>query len=474
MPAEWYSHPDLQPLLAARDVGALFGWLRHRGWSQNRIAAATGMSQPEVSSITKGRQVQAVAVLERVADGLGIPRGYLGLAFCTGCSATAQQLIENAEPEEGDDPVERREFISAVATVAAGGVALGGAKWLPGRGYSVTAIPAKVGAPEVARVRAMTDEFRRLGEQHGGGAVLDAAEGYAGHAERLLASQLSATSAKQLRLAIAELHALIGWSHHDGGRPAAVRRHYYRALTLARDATEPEFVGDALADLAHAATDNGDAESGVKLARIGLATATGGISAATLANLHIEAARALAALGDERAARGALDEAAYELDRADVAAIPPYATIGRALATNPAVGAGRRLEVYEFLSRTPQHRAYAGRAVILGEHIARMGDSRRRVALTRTSFAAAQLRAGDPRGLDTAHEVIDESGTFQSARTLRRLADLARATGNSRARPMADLRAKIADLNQPSSPRPHPADAIPRTLPRQGRPPNPR
>ena len=41
----------------------------------------TGQSQPEVSAIMHGRRVMAYDVLVRIADGLGIPRGLMGLAF---------------------------------------------------------------------------------------------------------------------------------------------------------------------------------------------------------------------------------------------------------------------------------------------------------------------------------------------------------------------------------------------------------
>jgi hypothetical protein len=40
-----------------------------------------GQSQPEVSAIIHGRRIMAYEVLSRIADGLDIPRGYLGLAY---------------------------------------------------------------------------------------------------------------------------------------------------------------------------------------------------------------------------------------------------------------------------------------------------------------------------------------------------------------------------------------------------------
>ena len=70
--------------LAAHDISTVYRLLQAAGYSQKQIAAWTGQSQPEVSAILHGRRVISYAVLARIADGLGIPRGYLGLSWC-GC-----------------------------------------------------------------------------------------------------------------------------------------------------------------------------------------------------------------------------------------------------------------------------------------------------------------------------------------------------------------------------------------------------
>jgi transcriptional regulator with XRE-family HTH domain len=78
----------MRQALAAQDVTAVYRLLCRQGYCQQHIAALTGQSQPEVSAIIHGRQVMAYEVLSRIADGLGIPRGYLGLAWCT-CQGAA-------------------------------------------------------------------------------------------------------------------------------------------------------------------------------------------------------------------------------------------------------------------------------------------------------------------------------------------------------------------------------------------------
>ncbi len=75
-----WRRPDMLAALAARDVGTVYRLLQRVGVSQRRIAAMTGQSQSEISEILGGRRVSAYDVLVRIAEGLGIPRGRLGLA----------------------------------------------------------------------------------------------------------------------------------------------------------------------------------------------------------------------------------------------------------------------------------------------------------------------------------------------------------------------------------------------------------
>jgi hypothetical protein len=76
---------DGQPIreaIASRDVGAILRFLRGLGWSVPALAAATGLSEPRVRAIMRGTQrITSYEVLERVAVGLCIPRGAMGLAY---------------------------------------------------------------------------------------------------------------------------------------------------------------------------------------------------------------------------------------------------------------------------------------------------------------------------------------------------------------------------------------------------------
>ncbi|MGH3833750.1 MAG: helix-turn-helix domain-containing protein, partial [Pseudonocardiaceae bacterium] len=78
---EFFDSDEMRAALSARDIGTVYRLFRRQGLSQRRIAQLTGQSQSEVCEILQGRQVLNVRVLERIADGLGIPRARLGVSY---------------------------------------------------------------------------------------------------------------------------------------------------------------------------------------------------------------------------------------------------------------------------------------------------------------------------------------------------------------------------------------------------------
>ena len=73
----------MRDVLKERDVGAVFRFLKARGWSRAAIASATGLTETRVRAISQGKQqIASYEVLERIAEGLRIERGLIGLAFC--------------------------------------------------------------------------------------------------------------------------------------------------------------------------------------------------------------------------------------------------------------------------------------------------------------------------------------------------------------------------------------------------------
>jgi transcriptional regulator with XRE-family HTH domain len=85
----------MRAALAAREMGAVISIFRRwTGASQTDIGVLIGMPQPHVSDFERGiRHATSLAMFERFADGLGVPRQLLGLA---------ERRPDDTEPEPGD------------------------------------------------------------------------------------------------------------------------------------------------------------------------------------------------------------------------------------------------------------------------------------------------------------------------------------------------------------------------------------
>ncbi|MBV9012118.1 MAG: helix-turn-helix transcriptional regulator [Pseudonocardiales bacterium] len=115
----FFETDEMRSALAARDIGMVYRYLRRLGISQRHMAGLTGQSQSEVSEILRGRQVSNVWVIERIADGLGVPRAWLGLSY-------GEERTESPPAtEEVDEDVKRRVLIAEALAAALGKVLLG-------------------------------------------------------------------------------------------------------------------------------------------------------------------------------------------------------------------------------------------------------------------------------------------------------------------------------------------------------------
>ena len=448
----WWDNVELRPQLARQDVGALYRWLQRHGWSQAQIGAAAGQTQPEVSAILNGRKIRAYSVLLRITDGLGIPRGYLGLSSCIRCPDVVGAGSRRGELKE-DDPMFRRQFLGAVAAVAAGGTADGLNRLLPKAGRPSAAAPQRIGANDVAAVRQTIAQLRALAYRFGWGAPLDPAIGFAGWASGMLAAEQSNATAAELRIALAELQLLIGCSHYEAGRPTDARRHQVQALALAREADDSALVGGVLSELARTSTDHGDPRDAVRLAGYGLlATDAAPEHAAMRSLLYQEEAWALAQLADARGCEEALSRAADELGRMDLSTGPDWSYSTAHLYT-PGWFASFGSRVHTELARIPTLRSHAETAVEAAETALARFDaqaSRTSVAVNQISLATSQLLAGArDEGLQAGYQAVEQAAALHSARLCRLLADLADVAHRyySNDPNAADLRHRIAALD---------------------------
>ncbi|MFJ6217265.1 transcriptional regulator [Streptomyces sp. NPDC092296] len=164
LPTSLLNAPDMLNACRARDFAAIFTLVRkHAGIYPSRIAALCDMTPSRVGEIVKGqRTVAHIEVIERVADGLRIPGGMLGLAarpWETGAYAAVDGPVPPTPPSpladaitEMDD-MNRRELLrllSVTGTMLAipDGAALGGERG----GFDAPGAPGRFALADYTRL----------------------------------------------------------------------------------------------------------------------------------------------------------------------------------------------------------------------------------------------------------------------------------------------------------------------------------
>jgi len=122
-PSDLWDRPEMARALAERDMGSVVRIFRRwTGASQTDISGLVDMPQSHISDLERGRrQITALEVFERFAEGLSIPRHRLGLA-----EPTDDQPPQPADAEDEGDadgrqpPLTTEEAVRASARDAAG------------------------------------------------------------------------------------------------------------------------------------------------------------------------------------------------------------------------------------------------------------------------------------------------------------------------------------------------------------------
>ncbi|MGH3685969.1 MAG: helix-turn-helix domain-containing protein [Pseudonocardiaceae bacterium] len=385
-----FARDDMRAALDARDVGTVYRLLGRAGVSQRRIAALTGQAQSEVSEILKGRRVRDVEVLERIADGLGVPRGWMRLSSGEDAPAAAQEV---------DQDTTRRALRAATTAAALGQAARGEpiALALP-----TAPLPSRLGMPHVHAVVAVTGQLRGVARYYGGQAQL-----FGAIAELYTRwMQVPATEEVTARLAaaLAELHTEAGWSFYDSGLNGA--GHFIRALQLADQAGDACGIANAAWHAGLTLVRSGHPDDALKLAQLGqlrldrftpgtsipandprLPTLTARLNrvsatAYALMGFPDQATHCLAEAHDGWAPQDAFDQADADLETAMI-----HLDLGQ-------------------LDTAGQ---FATSAMRTYSENHRRGRTQARLLL-----AEVHIRAGQPQGLTLARHAINEVNTLQS------------------------------------------------------------
>jgi tetratricopeptide (TPR) repeat protein/transcriptional regulator with XRE-family HTH domain len=416
---ETWDEPDMRRALADRDISAVYRLLRRVGMSQRHIAALAGQSQSEVSEILRGRQVMAYDVLVRVADGLGIPRGYMGLAYDPATEKSIVGRPDDVQAKEAES-VKRRNLLAHGTAMVFGTTVLGADRGQGLPSTALTPIPGQIGVMDVKQVEATTRAMRALDYQYGGGTCRDAVVAQLSWSQRLLDASSTEGVKQRLFVALGDLENLAGWTSFDVGLVDSARRHYATAMEFAKQADDPSLLANIMYRVGRIYLHRKEANEALKWFQLGQIAAQNSGSERAVATLCANEGWAYAMLGDSEQAHKLLDRARSEMARVNPQDVPTWASFFDDTEMTAIAGTA-----YSELAAFDPRYAPAAVAAI-SEAIAGFGDRMARSRAMSTSFLATNyLRQGDvTRGIQTGHKALTAISAVQSPRALQRFQPL--------------------------------------------------
>jgi transcriptional regulator with XRE-family HTH domain len=440
---EVWDQQEMRDALARRDISSVYRLLRRHGVSQRQIAALTGQSQSEVSEILKGRQVMAYDVLTRIAQGLGVPRGYMGLAYDEATAVRVAATADSPNSEE-DESVKRRKFLAHAAAVTVGAAVLGtdSGSWVSNP--TQTPAPGRIGMTDVRQVEAATRALRALDYQYGGGSCRDAVVAQLSWGQQMLGANATDLVRERLFVALADLHNLAGWTSFDTGLMDSARNHFGQALDLAKQGRNEALVANILYRMGRVYLHQDAPDDALKVFQLGQLAAQNSGSELAVGILCANEAWAYAKMGSDDQAIKLLGRARDEFARANVGEAPAWAKFFTEIDLSSMIGT-----VHTELAQTVDPKYTRTAIPALSKAINSFSeDMTRSRSFNFTSLAINHLIEGDvDHGTKVGRQAIDLSEGLKSVRTKHRMKPLLQEADKRRnnpdARELADRLAKF-------------------------------
>lgn len=173
----------------------------------------------------------------------------------------------------------------------------------------------RVGAGEVAKVRALTADHNAVDELHGGRVGQTALATLLAYDVADYCRSATGPVRSAMARAASEMWYLFAWKFHDMGAEGRAQQAYLHSLQLAQEAGDSFRVAYVQRILAHQADDVGLGRYGIGRAEQALAGVTGRVDPHTEAIFTLTCARVYAAAGERQLAIAALGRADRLMDR---------------------------------------------------------------------------------------------------------------------------------------------------------------
>ncbi len=335
------------------------------------------------------------------------------LAYSTSYAATVEAVADLGRAD-----VDRRSFLAAApfAAVAAVGPSR---DWLLNTLNQQPEPGPNVRAEDVLAVKNMFGEFQKMDVLQGGGTGrLILAEYMNQHVYPLLRRTHSESVRKSLCEAAAEQTYLLGWMAYDNGEHGVAQRYLIQSLRLAEESKNAALGAHVLAGMADQATLLGSPDEGRRLAQAGRAGLGRDASHACMADLWALEARALAKLGDKKAAAQAVNRS-----EAEFSIVRPEEEQEWAAFIDPAYLHGEHAVTFRDLGQSETSEQHAQQSI----NHARKQQRARRGAMSQAALAASHLQRRD---LEAAHSAglrtLSLSRQVRSTRCVEAVQDLQR------------------------------------------------
>lgn len=446
-PGVW-QQPEMRRSLAGRDLAGVFRLLRRVGVSQRAVASATGLSPSEVYEVLHGRKVMAYDVLCRIADGLGVPRGRLGLAY----DDDTQALLAAGQDGNEDSARGEREQVRALLSHAAEvtvGVSDGGVdpRWVA-EVDGPTPVPNRIGRSDIEQIEAVTAALRAMDYQYGGGTCREAILAQARWVGQLLAVPAEDEVRHRLHLTLADLHNLTGWTSFDVGHYSTARSHFARALAQAREAGDPSLIANVLYRTGRVHLHRGMFPEALRFYQLGQIAAQDSGCALTVAVLCANEAWAYGLLGDRAQAETSLHRAGDELARAEATTAAPWVRFFTTADLDASIG----MTYLELSGRDPACIPSA-RDALTRAVAARGPDMARSRAFELSALGTVLLRDGEEdEGIRAGWQAVELAEQVRSVRVRDRLRPLAEQAATTASSDATDLAHRLQALCAPGPP----------------------
>jgi len=129
-----------------------------------------------------------------------------------------------------DQAMKRREAVALAAKISVGAGLTAADLTILDAPVTASPVPARIGAPDVVRVKAMTRSLMAQDKAFGGGSCRDAVLGQLNWALQLRAASSSDDVRRSLEAALARLESLADWTSRDLCLPRSAQRRHLRSL----------------------------------------------------------------------------------------------------------------------------------------------------------------------------------------------------------------------------------------------------